>query len=83
MIFNSKRKLPLLIVLLAVLVIECDDNENQKPELLLQLASAKVGPYNLNLNEQTKNTNAPLDEPIVVTFNAPLDLAILPNTVFG
>lgn len=67
--------------ILFVLAISCDDNENQGPAVSLQLASIKVGSYNLNLNDQVKNIAAPVDDPIVVTFNTTLDIATVAAAV--
>ena len=80
MLLDRERKLWILTLLL-VCVIACDDNEHQDPKPMLQLASVRVGTYNLSLDDPDKNTAAPVDEPIVATFNAPLDIATLPTTI--
>jgi hypothetical protein len=74
------RKIWLPIILL-VCITACDDNENKDPKPLLQLATVRIGPYNLSLDDQNKNTAAPVDQPIVAAFNAPLDIVNTPGAV--
>jgi len=80
MLFHRERILWFLILLL-LCITACDDNENQDPKPILQLATVRIGTYDLSLDDQAKNTAAPVDEPIVATFNAPLDITTLPTTV--
>ena len=80
MLFDRERKLWLFILLL-VCIIACDDNKNQDPKPTLQLATVKIGTYGLSLDDQNKNSAAPVDKPIVASFTAPLDITILPGTV--
>ncbi len=47
----------------------------------MQLTIARVGTYTLNLSDFTKNTSAPTDKPIVVTFSAALDKNTVENSL--
>ncbi len=69
-----KRYSLFLILLFGVFYLSSCDEENKKISPgIIQLATARVGAYTLNLSDFTKNKSAPTDKPIVVTFSAALD----------
>lgn len=73
----SKSSL-LYIFLLFIVGISCSDSDGNR--IALQLASVKIGDYNLDLNNFANNTSAPLGEAIIASFSAALDVAsVSPN----
>lgn len=71
----------LFFICITFIFSACSDDESKPSEEILQLQSVNVGPYNLNLTDQTQNTNTPFDQPIVVTFSLPLHTAVVSQSV--
>ncbi len=46
----------------------------------IQLVYANVGIFNLHFFDFTKNNNAPVDQPVLVNFSSPLDLATISSS---
>jgi hypothetical protein len=73
MIHSKSNYFVLILIFLSLL--SCEKDENEIPAAKLQLSSALVGAFPLNLSEASKNTNAPADAPIFISFSAALDQA--------
>jgi hypothetical protein len=71
----------LLFLVFAIIFFTCSEDGGQPAETNFQLQSVNVGPYNLNLADQTKNTNTPFNQPIVLTFSVPLAIQSVPNAI--
>ena len=78
-------KLSLYSLLVALLMgpISCDKSDSQKtPSQKLQLISSQIGSFNLNTTDFTKNTGAPIDQPIVISFSSTLDITTVSAASF-
>jgi len=62
-----------LLFFLAFIFSTCGDDGGQPVKTSLQLQTIKVGTYNLDLVNQTQNTDAPFNQPIIATLSAPLN----------
>lgn len=63
-------------------MLACDDEkESQKNNERLQLNSIHIGPYALRLDDNSKNAAAPVDKPIVISFNSPIDHSSVSSSV--
>ncbi|MBL7857683.1 MAG: Ig-like domain-containing protein [Cyclobacteriaceae bacterium] len=70
----TKFKFTLFFLSLSLLFFQsCDEKDPVKPDVL-QLTIARVGTYTLNLTNATANATAPVNQPIVASFSAPLDV---------
>ena len=59
---------------IGILAISCNDDAVKKtPEL--KLANLYVGPFNINLQSPSGNTEVPIDKPILGTFTAGLNIS--------
>ena len=63
----------LFLMILSFFAACKSDDEGNDPSQVLQLSTARVGTYNLNLSDFSQNGAAPVDKPIVLTFSAPLN----------
>lgn len=72
-----------LIAVLCCAIFSCKDDEgdNNEQQQKIQLATIRVGTYELDLADFTRNTAAPTDKPIVATFSTPLDAATTAQAV--
>lgn len=59
--------------LLTTLTVACEDEKDPAEKPRLQLATIDVGTYQLHLTNSSENTAAPVDQPVLGLFNAPLD----------
>jgi hypothetical protein len=60
----------------------CDEPEQPPVQpAVLQLSSARVGTVDLDLNDPSKNTDLPVDQPIVLSFAAPLDQTTVESAI--
>jgi hypothetical protein len=59
----------------------CSNEKEQPIAVNLQLQSLSMGPYNLSLAIEGINTRAPLDQPLVGTFSAPLDIQTITQSI--
>jgi hypothetical protein len=57
-----------------------DDKDSVEPGVL-QLTAAQVGSYVLDLTDASKNTAAPVEQPVLVTFAAALDKSTVETSV--
>jgi hypothetical protein len=71
----------LLFLVFAIIFFSCSEDGGQPAEKSFQLQSVNVGPYNLNLADQTQNTSTPFNQPIVVTFSVPLAIQNVPDAI--
>lgn len=55
-----------------VLILACSEDPETPPQSL-QVNEIKVGSYSLNLTDPSKNSSAPIDQPIQATFAASLE----------
>jgi hypothetical protein len=58
-----------------------DDDGNLVDGGVLQLTGAQVGSQVLNLSDATKNTNAAVADPVLITFSAALDKATVESSL--
>ncbi len=64
------------------MLISCDDEKDPNVNNdIIQLSSVRVGTYDLDLGNSEKNTDAPIDELVVITFTIPLELASVPESI--
>lgn len=63
-----------------VLVVSCSE-EPEVPPQPLQVNEIRVGSYSLNLTDPSKNSSAPLDQPIQATFASALEKTSVENSV--
>lgn len=52
-----------------------NDDTPGTPPVLFQLKSVRVGTYDLHLTRFDENTEAPINQPIVISFSVPIDKA--------
>jgi hypothetical protein len=63
-----------LIVVLLVFILSC--KKEDEPQVItqpLQLSTIRVGTYPLDIQDAEKNKEAPFDQPVIISFSAPLD----------
>jgi hypothetical protein len=60
----------------------CDDDNKKDPEPAeIQLNFVRVGTYDLDLNDFTKNNSAPAGNPVIASFSDALDAAAIEDAV--
>ncbi|MCU0369198.1 MAG: Ig-like domain-containing protein [Cyclobacteriaceae bacterium] len=65
----------LLIPILFLIFFSCSDKSDDAPKPTMQLNELRIGTYVLNLSDPTKNTTAPINQPVAGNFSAALDEA--------
>jgi hypothetical protein len=70
-----------LLTFLISSFLSCSDKEHDDNAPVMQLLKARVGAYNLNLSDFTKNTSAPAGDNILLTFSTLLDLNTVPSNI--
>lgn len=59
----------------------CKDGDTPEPGSILQLSVIRVGTYTLDLDDFSKNTDAPADKAIVASFTSTLDRTTVSSSV--
>jgi hypothetical protein len=76
-----QKILALLFFSLILLISGCDNEPETVVTGKLQLNTVDVGTYELDLTDFSKNTSAPISEPILGLFNSPLDKVNAENVI--
>jgi hypothetical protein len=64
-----------LAFIIFCVLLSCKRDEMPEPVPLLQLTSIQVGSLSLDLNDASKNVNAPVDQPVLISFGMSVDTA--------
>jgi hypothetical protein len=81
-VMNIRIKLSaVLILVVCTAFFSCGDKESDNNVPMLQLAKATMGAYTLNLSDFSKNTSAPYNNGIALSFSAPLNLASVEGNI--
>jgi hypothetical protein len=71
-----------VFTLLGIGLLSCDEpTDPPSTPKVLQISTARVGTVTLNLNDASKNTDIPVDKPIILSFPEALDLSTVPPSV--
>jgi hypothetical protein len=78
----SDKIIFLLQVSFLLISTSCSDNkEDQTSSGKIQLQAIRVGSNELNLSDQNKNNDSPIDQFIVLVFNTPLNTGTVSNAI--